>query len=67
MVLAPKRNPMRAIAFICPNRACGGSLKSYAVSVDEVEKRTGMNFFNALPDDVENNIEASCNLYQWLN
>ena len=67
VVLAPKCNPMRAIAFICPNRACGGSLKSYAVSVDEVEKRTGMNFFNALPDDVENNIEAKCNLYQWLN
>ncbi len=67
VILAPKTSPMKAIGFICPNRACGGSLKSYAVSVDEVEERTGMNFFNALPDDVENRIEASSNLYQWLN
>lgn len=67
VILAPKCNPMRAIGFICPNRACGGTLKSYAVSVDEVEERTGMNFFNALPDDIETRIEANANFYQWLN
>ena len=67
VILSPSSKPMKAIAFICPNQSCGGSLKSYAVSVDEVERRTGMNFFNALPDDVENGIEATCNLNQWLN
>ncbi len=67
VLLATKTTPMRAIAFICPNRYCGGSLKSYAVSVDEVEERTGMNFFNSLPDDVENQLESTCNLNQWLN
>ena len=67
VLLSPNTTPMKAIGFICPNRACGGALKSYAVSVDEVEERTGMNFFNALPDDVENVIEATCNLNQWMN
>lgn len=67
VLLSPNTNPMKAIGFICPNRACGGGLKAYAVSVDEVEERTGINFFNVLPDDVENRIEANSNLYQWLN
>ena len=67
VILSPNTTPMKAIGFICPNRVCGGTLKSYAVSVDEVEKRTGINFFNALPDDVENTIEATCNFNQWMN
>lgn len=67
VILSPNTTPKKAIAFICPNRSCGGTMQSYAVSVDEVEKRTGMNFFNALPDEIENRIEATCNLNQWLN
>ena len=67
VVLSAKTTPVKAIAFICPNRACGGPIKKYAVSVDEVEKRTGMNFFNALPDNVENTIEAQSNINQWFN
>lgn len=67
VIISPNTTPIKAIAFICPNRACGGMLKNYAVSVDEVEKRTGMNFFNALPNDLENRVEATCNLNQWLN
>lgn len=67
VILSTKTKPMKAIAFICPNRACSGSLNKYVVSVDEVEKQTGMNFFNALPDNVENTIEAQSNLNQWLN
>jgi endonuclease G len=67
VILSPNTTPMKAIGFICPNRPCGGALKSYAVSVDEIEERTGMNFFNILPDDVENRIESTCNLNQWLN
>ncbi|MBR5087314.1 MAG: DNA/RNA non-specific endonuclease [Muribaculaceae bacterium] len=67
VILSPSTTPMKAIGFICPNRPCGGVLRSYAVSVDEVEERTGINFFNVLPDDVENTIESSCNFNQWLN
>ena len=67
VILSNKTKPMKAIAFICPNRACGGSISSYAVSIDEVERRTGMNFFNALPDNVEDQLESTCNTNQWLS
>lgn len=67
VVLAPFATPMRAIGFVLPNKAANGSLKKYAVSVDEVERRTGMDFFSALPDDIENGIESQLNLSVWTH
>ena len=37
------------------------SITKYCVSIDELEKRTGFDFFCNLPDDVENKVEAKCN------
>ncbi len=37
----------------------------YANTVDEVERITGLDFFPALPDDVERKVEAECNLADW--
>ena len=37
----------------------------YAISIDELEKRTGIDFFCNLPDDVEQRIEADYNLSYW--
>ena len=48
----------KAIGFLSPNKAGHKPLKKYIVTVDSVEKRTGIDFFPALPDDVENRIEA---------
>lgn len=67
VVLAPFATPMRAIGFVLPNKAANGPLKKYAVSVDEVERRTGMDFFSALPDDIENGIESQLNLSVWTH
>jgi endonuclease G len=33
--------------------------------VDEVERITGIDFFPALPDDIENKVEASYDLSLW--
>lgn len=52
-----KKNP-QAIGYIFPNKAGHKPLKKYATSVDSVEERTGIDFFPALPDDIENKIEA---------
>ena len=41
-----------------PNSAGHKPLKKYIVTVDSVEKRTNIDFFPALPDEVENRIEA---------
>jgi len=47
VVYAPRQQ--RAIAFIYPNRACPGSYRNYAVTVQEVERRTGLTFNDAIP------------------
>lgn len=67
VVLAPFATPTRAIGFVMPNKAANGPLKKYAVSVDEVERRTGIDFFSALPDDIENGIESQRNLSVWTH
>lgn len=54
-----------AIGFIFPNTKCQGSIFDYAVSVDEVEKRTGIDFFNELDDTEENTVEASFEKSVW--
>ncbi len=43
----------KMIAFIMPNQKLSGELSEYVVSVDEVEARTGIDFFYALPDKAE--------------
>ena len=40
-------------------------MQTYAVSVDEVERQTGIDFFTALKDDIEKQIERSFNLANW--
>ena len=37
----------------------------FEVSVDEIEKRTGINFFPQLEDGVENQIEGVVNYGGW--
>ncbi len=48
----------RAIAFIYPNTPCPGGIKKYAVTVAEVERRTGLTFSNALP-------KHQCKIEDW--
>jgi endonuclease G len=48
---------IKAMGFILPNASSSSALTSFAVSIDEVEKATGLDFFPALPDDQETTIE----------
>ena len=64
VVLALGRVP-KAIGFIYPNRACDGDMRDYAVSVDKVEKETGMDFFYQLEDKQEKELERVCNPASW--
>ncbi len=54
-----------AIAFVIPNKGCEGDFWQYAVSVDEVEEITGLDFFPLLEDDVEKRVEAECYIRPW--
>ena len=41
------------------------ALKEYAISVDELEEMTGIDFFCNLNDRLENAVEKGCNLDAW--
>ncbi len=50
---------LRLMAFILPQDVQGGApLQPYATSVDEVERRTGLDFFTLLPPDVQERLES---------
>ena len=57
-----------AIAFWTLHQDANDSNKNYgdyAITIDELERRTGIDFFCNLPDDVENVIEAEADLNFW--
>ena len=53
------------MVFIYKNNEGNNPLDSYVNTVDEVERITGIDFFPALPDDIEKAVEASYNLKDW--
>ncbi len=55
----------QAIGFVYDNRDEHHNIPYYAVSVDEVERFTGINFYPQLPKNVERKAEASYDLSQW--
>lgn len=56
---------IKAIGFILPNEGSSKSLESFATTVDEVEKLTGLDFYPSLPDDQEEIIESELDLSAW--
>lgn len=54
-----------ALGFIMPNQKCPGSIMDYAVCIDEIEERTGIDFFSLLEDDEETALESSCEITDW--
>lgn len=65
VILDYRSDVHRAIGFILPNAASHASLESFAVSVDSVEKVTDLNFFDALPDASENQLEQELCISCW--
>jgi len=63
VVYDPKNE--KAIGFIFTNGAASGKLKSYSMSVDAIEKETGMDFFPTLDNELENKIESQFNVNDW--
>ncbi len=57
VVYAPDKG--RAIAFIYNNKPCPGDISKYAVTVAEVERRTGLSFSSAIP-------KHQCKIEDWL-
>lgn len=64
VILSLHKKP-KAIGFIYKNNEGNNPLDSYVNTVDEVERITGIDFFPALPDDIERAVETSYNLKDW--
>ena len=54
-----------AIGFIIPNQKCEKQFWDYAVSVDEVENITNIDFFSRLEDSLEIQVESAFQLESW--
>lgn len=56
----------KGIAFIVPNQVSFEPLYQFAMSIDEAEQRTGINFFpDLMPRELETVIEGSFNIDLW--
>lgn len=56
---------IKMIAFLIPHKNSNKPLYEFVVSVDELEELTGIDFFPALDDVVENKLEASSSYKEW--
>lgn len=65
VILSPYSQSPSAIGFVMPNTSGNNPLRSYAMTVDEVERLTSFDFFSALPDSLEDAVEAKCDLKYW--
>ncbi len=66
-VILDYREPeLKAIGFILPNSRSDAELETYAVTVDEVEEVTGLDFFPDLPAAGEELLESKIELDKWF-
>ncbi|QNM85639.1 DNA/RNA non-specific endonuclease [Polaribacter pectinis] len=56
---------IKAIAFLLPHKESNKPLNNFVISIDELEEKTGIDFFPNLPDNIENKLEASSNYKNW--
>ena len=64
VVLRMQPTPM-AIGYIVRNSDTAKKRDLYINTVDEVERITGIDFYPALPDSIENEVESYSNIDEW--
>ncbi len=65
IVVNPNINPPEAIAFVMNNESSTSALSNFIVTIDVVEKMTGLDFFAALNDNCESALENHVNGKLW--
>lgn len=65
VILDNSEPSIKGIGFILPNQGSKNQLKNYAVSIDYVEKATGIDFFPLLKDKQEDSIESKICIECW--
>ncbi len=65
VILDYQEPELKGIGFILLNKGSKEPLQNYAVTIDKVESMTGIDFFYALPDEIEEEIESRVDLSRW--
>lgn len=65
VILDYRQPELKAIGFILPNTKISQPLEDYAVTIDQAEEATGLDFFVALPDEVEAELEGTSDIELW--
>ncbi|MGB1042116.1 MAG: DNA/RNA non-specific endonuclease [Tenacibaculum sp.] len=56
---------IKAIAFLMPHKESNQPLYEFVVSIDELEQKTGIDFFPELPDAIEQKLESTASYKNW--
>lgn len=56
----------KAIGFLMPNEEITKVLGTFAVSINDIETLTGLDFFNKLPETLQEALESQRNINDWL-
>ncbi len=65
VLLDDSRGEFKMIGFLVPADDSDRPLYEFVVSVDEIERRTGINFFPKLDDKIEKRLEKSSDYKNW--
>lgn len=65
IILDYQEPEVKAIAFLIPHKDSEKGLYKFVVSIDEIERKTGIDFFPELEDSLENKLESSTSYIQW--
>lgn len=67
IILDDSKGNFKMIAFLIPNKKSDKPLYDFVVSVDSIEKMTGIDFFSILDDKIENELEKNSNYKSWIS
>ena len=65
VLLQEENGKIYTIGFVYENVAGRRPMSTYAMTVDEVEELTGIDFFPSLPDRIEKRVEAEVDFTKW--
>lgn len=65
MVIRPEGNQFETLAFLIPNQESQKSLQEFLVPIDSIEKLTGIDFFEQMPDTQEAALEKEVQKSNW--
>jgi len=65
-LLGYKNGIAKGLAFIMPHEKSSASLYEFVVSIDEVEKITGIDFYHKIDKEVQEKVEANKDVKLWF-